>query len=130
MARTTPAETVNALLAARTCRDIEAALACYEANAAVVLEPGKIRSGIDAIRGFTEAAMNLPLVFGERTIVESADTALHLCRWHMRVPGATGALNDVVGCTSDVLKKQHDGSWLFAIDNGWGASIVPEGSTP
>ena len=28
------------------------------------------------------------------------------------------------GATSDVLRKQPDGRWLFVIDNPWGAAIL------
>jgi hypothetical protein len=28
------------------------------------------------------------------------------------------------GTTSDVLRRQGDGTWLFVIDNPWGAGIL------
>jgi ketosteroid isomerase-like protein len=125
MAFASPLDTVRTLLEARARKDVDAAVACYEADASVVIEPGKVLSGAAAIRAFTEGAMNLPLVFGAREIVAGAAAALHLCRWAMQVPDGSGGTTEVVGCTADVLRLQADGRWLFSIDNGWGAAIVP-----
>jgi ketosteroid isomerase-like protein len=30
------------------------------------------------------------------------------------------------GVSSDVLRRQHDGRWLIAVDNPWGATILEQ----
>lgn len=120
MNRSTPRHAVEALLEARGRRDVAAAVACYEPHATVVLEPGKTASGVGAIRAFTEATTDLAIAFGAHEIVESGNTALHLARWTLRPAGGS----EISGCTTDVLRRQPDGDWLFAIDNAWGVSLL------
>src|ERR1700694_4680677 len=116
----TPLDTMNRLLEARSRKDMATALACYEPGATVVVEPGKVASGDAAIEAFTAAAMDLPIAFGEHRVVESGDIALHLCKWTLSAPGA----QKITGCTTDVLRRQRDGSWLLVLDNAWGTGLI------
>jgi len=120
-----PLDTINHLLAARERGDVSAALSCYESNATVVFEPGKFGSGEDAIRGFTEATITLPITFGDREIVEAGDIALHLSQWTLRP--ASGS--EISGRTTDILRRQPDGKWLLIMDNPWGSSLLDRPAT-
>lgn len=120
MSFSSPVDTITYLLAVRAQGNITAALSCYETNATVVIEPGKFGSGEEAIRGFTEATISLPITFSDREIVEAGDIALHLSQWTIR--SAEGS--DISGRTTDVLRRQPDGRWLIVVDNPWGASLL------
>lgn len=115
-----PLDTISYLLAARSRGDVGAALSCYEPNATVVVEPGKIATGEATIKGFTETVISLPITFGSHKIVEGEDIALHLSQWTLRP--AEGA--EISGRTTDILRRQPDGNWLLAIDNPWGSSLL------
>lgn len=115
-----PIETIFHLLKSRESGDIRGALSCYEADAIVVLEPGKFAHGQDAIRALTESTIALPIAFGKREIVEAEGIALHVSQWTLRPAGGA----EISGRTADVLRRQPDGNWLLAIDNPWGSSLL------
>lgn len=115
-----PLDTIAYLLAARARGDVATALSCYESNATVVMQPGQFGSGEDAIKGFTEATLTLPITYGDREIVEAGDIALHLSQWTLRP--ADGL--EISGRTTDILRRQPDGKWLLVIDNPWGSSLL------
>jgi uncharacterized protein (TIGR02246 family) len=120
----TPLGLIIALIQARSDRDVDAAVACYEADATVVMEPDRIERGTSSIRAFTEAAVALPITFSDRRIVDGTDVALHLCKWQLQISPPGEPLQKMDGCSADVLRKQADGTWLIAIDNAWGASQI------
>jgi ketosteroid isomerase-like protein len=124
MAGSTPRDTMSALIAARGSRDVEAAFACYEPTATVVIEPGKTASGPAAIRAFIASAARLPITFGNRVFVETGDTALHISEWKIMQPDEGNRPQELVGRTADVFRRQGDGSWLIAIDNPWGVTLL------
>ncbi len=119
----TPLYTMTRLMDARSRRDMAGALACYGPGATVVVEPGNVASGDAAVESFTAATMELPIVFGDHRIVEAGDVALHLRQWTLSPPGA----EPITGCTTDVLRRQPDGSWLLVVDNAWGTGLVEGG---
>ena len=121
-----PYDTIYHLLAARSRGDTAAAVACYEHDARVVVQPGMIETGEPGIRRFTEATMTLPIAFGDREIIEVDGIALHLSKWTLRP--ANGP--EIVGRTTDVLRRQSDGTWLVLIDNPWGVSVLDPTATP
>ena len=124
MLHPTPAALMTALLAARSAGDLAAATACYEPDAHVVAQPGRVLAGSEGVRAFNASAMGLPLKFHERRIVEAEGVALHLSRWTLAAEDGTASAE---GVTTDVLLRQPDGSWLVAIDNPWGTEAIPSG---
>jgi ketosteroid isomerase-like protein len=120
----TPLDTICTLVRARERGDKDAAFACYERDATVVMAPGKTGSGEAVVKGFIDATMPMPLTFTDREIVESGDIALHCSQWTITQTDSAGEANTLSGRTADVLRKQADGSWLIAIDNPWGSAIL------
>ena len=120
VAFSTPLDTVSHLMAARSGADVDAALGCYEANAIVVLEPGKVARGAAAIKASTKATISVPINFGHREIVEGDEIALHCAVWTIKAPDGS----EVSGRTTDVLRRQPSGGWLLALDNPWGSSLL------
>jgi ketosteroid isomerase-like protein len=64
------------------------------------------------------------LTLGNLKLVAAEDIALSVCKWTLKGTGPDGRAVQTEGTTSDVLRKQTDGRWLFVIDNPWGAGIL------
>lgn len=60
MAYETALNTIESLINARRLKDYDAAWACYEPSASVVLQPGHIESGESAIKAFIRGRATLP----------------------------------------------------------------------
>jgi ketosteroid isomerase-like protein len=50
--------------------------------------------------------------------------AFYCSDWSMSATDAKGNLIQMKGRTSDVLRRQADGTWLVAFDNPWGTAIL------
>ena len=126
MSTTTPEETVQAIFEAFNQGDVEAAVALYEPNGVLVVQPGQLAEGTAALRealaGFI--AMKPVFTLGKSELVMAGDLALSMVRWSLTGTGPDGEPVQMEGTTSDILRKQADGSWLYAIDNPWGAGIL------
>jgi uncharacterized protein (TIGR02246 family) len=107
-------------------RDLEGLVSLYEVEAAFATEPGRVVVGLDAIRAACAAllAVQPTATLEILTVVRLADLALLVSRWHLTGSGPDGAPVEVGGQTSDVARRQADGTWRFAIDNPWGDRVV------
>lgn len=127
MARSSPSETVNDLTTAINEGDLDAAVELYEPNAVLVPQPGQTAQGRAAIRealaGFIALKPNLR--GHAQRIVEAGDIALYCGRWTLKGTSPDGKKVEMGGTSSDVLRRQSDGSWLVAVDNPWGTDIMP-----
>jgi uncharacterized protein (TIGR02246 family) len=123
-----PARTVARLAEAINRGDLDAALALYESNAVMVARPGQLARGTAELRpalaGFI--ALKPALRIEAEQVVEAGDVALYLGRWSLRGTGPDGKPVAMSGESSDVLRRQKDGRWLIALDNPWGAQILPK----
>ena len=54
-------------------------------------------------------------------VVESGDTALVHSKWTTVGTDADGNRADFAGQGTEVVRHQADGTWLFVIDNPYGA---------
>ena len=61
-------------------------------------------------------------MWGGRTLTD--ELALYHSKWSMRGTGPDGAQVEVSGQSSDVLRRQADGTWKIAIDNPWGTTVL------
>jgi ketosteroid isomerase-like protein len=59
----------------------------------------------------------------EQTI-QIDDLALYCSKWQLKGSSEDGSPIQYEGTSTDVLRRQADGSWLIAIDNPWGAAIL------
>ena len=104
--------------------DLDAVLDLYEPDAAVVSQPGQVVTGTAAIRaalgGFL--AMQPRFELRPRQVLQTGDLALLLTEWTMQARGPDGSPVAMGGTTSDVVRRQADGSWRFAIDNPYGTA--------
>ena len=54
-------------------------------------------------------------------VIESGDIALAHAKWTSVGTDADGNRVDFAGQTTEVMRRQADGTWLFVIDNPFGA---------
>ena len=101
-------------------------MSLYEAQPSMVVEPGRIVEGQAAVReallGFL--ALKPTLTPEKKKIIVANDLALSVTKWSLKGIDPDGLPLRIEGTTSDVLRKQPDGRWLFAIDNPWGTDIL------
>ena len=122
-----PIDAVNELVEAINHADLERAVAAYESGAVLVARPGQLVRGSaqlrEALAGFI--ALRAVLRSEAQQLIEAEDVALYIGRWSLS--GTDPAGNAVVmgGESTDVLRRQRDGRWLIALDNPWGAQILP-----
>lgn len=122
-----PIDTINELMQAINHGDLERAVAAYESDAVLVVRPGQLVRGSaqlsEALAGFI--ALRAVLRSEAQQLIEAKDVALYIGRWSLS--GTDPAGNAVVtgGESADVLRRQRDGRWLIALDNPWGAQILP-----
>jgi len=119
-------ETVEKLDEAFNRGDIEAVLEFYEDDAAVVVEPGRIVRGKDAIRAAFEFVFTLNGTAKQlrMNVIESGDLALFLSKWTF-----SGTLPDGTPFTREstatcVFRKNAAGNWRCVIDNSYGTAVL------
>lgn len=118
-------EAIDTLFAdALNRHDIEALLALYEPNAALMPSPGKVVTGTAAIRealaGFLAAKPHMTLT--ARTLAQNGDVALVSSNWKLSVTGPDGKPAQMNGQSVEVVRRQPSGEWRFAIDFPFGVA--------
>ena len=104
--------------------DLESAVALYEPGASVVEQPGRVVTGLSAIRellaGYLALKPRLELTL--RNMVQAGGVALLITPWTLSGTATDGSPVNLAGTTSDVVRRQADGTWLFIIDNPYGTA--------
>ena len=126
MTANNPEEVLHAFFRAFNQGDIEAILAFYEPQGVLVAPPGQVNEGHAALRESLSKflAMKPTLILEKHSMVKAGDLALSLVKWTLNGTGADGKPARMQGTSSDVMRKQPDGRWLYVIDNPWGAGIL------
>lgn len=103
--------------------DAEAILSLYETDATFMPQPGLTVSGKEAIREALGAflALNGELKMQPAKVIQGDDIALLYSKWTLKGKGPDGNAIELAGQTSDVARRQQDGTWLMVIDNPYGA---------
>ncbi len=118
MAANSPQEINGEWVRAFNAADSDALLALYEPGAVFEPEPGTLVSGPDAIRealgGFL--ALKGTITLQAKRIVEAGDIALTHDSWSLTGTGPDGSEVNLSGDATTVLRRQSDGTWLFAVD--------------
>jgi uncharacterized protein (TIGR02246 family) len=106
--------------------DVEAVLAMYEPRAILVAPAGQVAQGAAGLREALNKFLSLKptLTINHSRVVVAGDLALSLVRWTLTGTGPDAKPVYMEGTASDVLRRQGDGTWLFVIDNPWGAGIL------
>ncbi len=126
MSVATPQALLDAFFRAFNAGDLDATLALYEPNAALVAEPGKVAHGMAALREALGAFLEMkPKLAPEKSeLITAGDLALSLVKWTLNGTGPDGKPLTMTGTSSDVARRQPDGTWRLVIDNPWGTAIV------
>lgn len=99
--------------------DVEALIALYEPNAVLVVDRKQLIRR-ESIRKALESfiARRGRMTLDTRAVVESPQglAVLHGA-WVIEPPTGTGADIATRGLSTEVVRKQPDGTWLFVIDN-------------
>ena len=99
----------------------------YEDDAVLIPEPGAVpASGKAAIREALQGFLDLKgtMMVVATTDVVKGDIGLTHTRWRLDIPG--GEAMEAV--TAEVVRRQSDGTWKYAIDNPWGGAILDVGA--
>jgi enoyl-CoA hydratase len=113
-----PEELAHLFAERASAGDLEGLLALYEKDATFVGPDGEQAGGEDTIRErLRELLAAAPHVTptGDRQLVLSGDIALMSAGWQMRL-GRDDSAPEVEGMSTEVARRQADGSWLYVID--------------
>jgi uncharacterized protein (TIGR02246 family) len=105
-------------------RDLDGLIALYEPEAQYVRRDGTVVVGLASIRALlqslttaaTEIEMNVVHVVALNGI------ALVYNDWTSKTVGDDGRVRESAGKAIEVVRRQPDGRWLFAIDDPFGRS--------
>ena len=115
----TPEEMHPAFTAAFNARDLDALLMLYEEGAVLTPQPGVAVSGPAAIRealgGFL--SLNGPIAMTTKTIIPTGDLALLHAEWTLNGTGPDSTPIALAARSSEVIRRQPDGTWRYIIDN-------------
>jgi ketosteroid isomerase-like protein len=106
--------------------DLDALVALYEPQAVLYPQPGVAACGTAAIRDALAAFLALRGTFSMSTgrLICADGVALAFAPWTLVATGPDGKPVIMAGSATDVLRRQADGTWRFAIDNPFGAECV------
>ena len=118
-----PEECDSLLIEALNRGDLEAAVGLYEPNATLFSDPSVHVVGRAAIREALKAYLGFDSQITEIRAVKSEDGVLALTggKWTSTGKDSDGKPVALSGKSVEVVRRQADGRWLFAIDNPWGA---------
>ena len=121
-----PEELVHAFLQAFNAGDIDALVALYEPQAILVAQSGQMAEGHAAVREGFNAFLSLKptLTLDKYTLIPTGDLTLFVDQWTLQGTDPDGQPVHMEGTATDVFRQQADGSWLFVIDNPWGAGLL------
>lgn len=114
--------------AAISRRDVDALMAFYAEDAALVVKPDMVVRGIPAIRRAFTAISDyfdgqLEVTQGAMEVIEGADNALVIMETRLRYPGGEGWIDETRRATY-VFRKEPGGQWRCTVDNSYGITLL------
>jgi uncharacterized protein (TIGR02246 family) len=119
----TPEEVHRLWAKAFSAHDLEAVMALYEPEATLIAPgqevPNLILTGAEAVREHLSGLLALKPKFELefKKAVQAGDIALLFSEWTLSATDPDGNAVEMEGRTSDVVRRQPDGSWLVVIEN-------------
>jgi uncharacterized protein (TIGR02246 family) len=119
MSTTRPSQMPATFEQAFNSGDIEQVMALYEPDAVLVPEPGQVVKGTPAVREalLRFLALKLPIHLERKRVLEHGDVALVSSSWSLKGTGPDGSPIDLGGHTTEVIRRQPDGTWRYVIDD-------------
>ena len=129
MAARTPAEVDLLFAQALNAGNLDALVSLYEAQAALMPSPGNLVAGTAAIREALAAfvAGKPHITLTPRVVSQSGELAVVTAKWQLAVTGPDGKRANMEGQSVEVVRRQSDGSWRFAIDLPFGVNASANG---
>jgi len=105
--------------------DLEGLMALYAPDACFVPQPGQPVQGHSAIREALQSFLSLgaKIELEADYVLECKDVALLRGRWHLTGKTPDGQALDMRGRSSEVVRRQGDGGWVYIIDHPYGADL-------
>jgi uncharacterized protein (TIGR02246 family) len=118
---TRPEELHPALTTAYNAGDLESMLALYDPKAVFVIKPGRVTDGPTELRTALRRLIELRghLTIHPHAFVRSDDVVLVLGKYTLSGRRRDGTPLELESRFADVLRRQPDGRWLLAVDNGF-----------
>jgi uncharacterized protein (TIGR02246 family) len=123
MAATEPEQMHDVFEEAFNAGDLDALMALYEPDAALVPQPGAVAEGTAAIRESLSWFLDRRgrITLDTKLVLRVGDLAYLANRWSLT--GGTmpdGSPAELGATTAEVARRQPDGTWRYVIDNAWG----------
>jgi uncharacterized protein (TIGR02246 family) len=124
---TRPDELHQAFMAAYNAGDLEGVLALFDPRAVFVVRPGQVTDGPAQLRAALQRLVELRghLTIEPHTFVGSDDVVLAVGNYTLSGTRRDGTPFTSESRFADVLRRQPDGRWLLAIDNGFNGDDWP-----
>jgi len=122
MAARTPEDVDRLFVEALNAGKIDDLVALYEPQATLMPSPGKLVSGTAAIRESLQQFISAKprMTLQPRLIAQTGDLAIVGSKWNLAMTGTDGKPAQMQGESVEVVRRQGDGRWLFAIDLPFG----------
>ncbi len=118
----TPEDVDRLFVDALNAGKLDELVALYEPQATLMPSPGKRVNGAAAIREalqqFIDAKPRMTLQ--PRLVAQTGDLAIIGSTWDLSMTGPDGKPAQMKGESIEVVRRQGDGRWLFAIDLPFG----------
>jgi uncharacterized protein (TIGR02246 family) len=124
MTTLTPADCDRAFAECVKAQDLDGLAALYEPEAQYVRRDGTVVVGQPAIRELLQSLTNVAteIEMNVTTVVALKGIALVYNDWTSKTVGQDGRVRESAGQAIEVVRRQPDGQWLFAIDDPFGRS--------
>ena len=122
MPANSPQEVTNLVAQRLNRRDLDGIMALYEPNAGLAPQPGQVLQGAADIRqGFAGfIALKPSMNMESDTVIQVDDLAIVYTKWSLSGTTPDGGVINKSGQSTDVMRRQPDGTWLCVIDNPFG----------
>ena len=122
----TPEECHTAWMEAFNAGDLDQLMGFYEPDCVLVPQPGQVVTGTDAVRQALQSFLALKgtMDLRLRRALQNGDVALLVSDWTLAGKGPDGSPVSLGGTTTDVVRRQADGTWRYAIDSPLGVQGV------
>jgi uncharacterized protein (TIGR02246 family) len=99
---------------------LDSLAALYEPGASLVQQDGSIVTGrpaiCEALRGFVSMRPKIRMNV-VKVVTAGDDLAVLYNHWTLRADGPDGKAAEAAGKSMEVVRRQPDGTWLFAVDD-------------
>jgi uncharacterized protein (TIGR02246 family) len=118
-----PQDMNSAFAEAFNSGDIENLMALYEPSAVLVPRPGRVVEGAQAIRAALQELLALKgyMQSENQYALLHGDIALLRAKVRLAGTGPDGNRLEINNHTTEVVRRQPDGSWLYILDHPYGA---------